>query len=58
MPHLIQSMRLQTAQKLLETSDMTLSQIAQEVGYKSAGQLSRAYKRVFGLSPKTKNNDN
>ncbi len=54
---LIQSMRLQKAKALLESTPMTLPQIADEVGYKSAGQLSRAFKRVFGASPRKQNGD-
>ncbi len=54
---IIQSMRLQRVKSLLEESTMTLPQIAAEVGYKSAGQLSRAYKRVFGVSPRKRQGD-
>ncbi len=54
---LIQSMRLQKAQFLLESTTKTLPLIAAEVGYKSAGQLSRAYKRVFGVSPRKQSGD-
>ncbi|GEM_PF-1451519 len=52
---LIESMRLQQAKTLLESSTLTLSQVADEVGYKSAAQLSRSYKRVFGMPPRGRN---
>ncbi len=52
---LIECMRLQQVKTLLESSTLTLSQIADEVGYKSAAQLSRSYKRVFGMPPRGRN---
>jgi len=43
--------RLDRAADLLRSSDATLATIAREVGYDSEFALSKAFKRVKGLSP-------
>lgn len=43
--------RMQLAARLLSSTSMSLSQIADEVGYGSETALSRAYKRWVGTSP-------
>ena len=40
-----------SANRLLSGTSMSLSQIAEEVGYGSETALSRAYKRWVGTSP-------
>ena len=44
--------RLVVARGLLETSAMSLDQIAAEVGYASGFSLSKAFKRQYGESPR------
>lgn len=43
--------RLKRAKLLLESVDMTFKQIAYAVGFKSYPSFSRAFKRVYGMSP-------
>lgn len=43
--------RLQLAARLLETRQMTIVQVAGEVGYESEAAFNRAFKREFGLPP-------
>ena len=42
------SIRLNHARSLILTSDLPITQIAYQVGYESASQFSREYKRMFG----------
>jgi len=51
----IRSYRLQKAKALLETSDMNVSEVAWEVGYKDVAHFSRSYQEVFGFSPSATN---
>ena len=44
-------LRMRKAAGMLETTDLTLQQIAQCVGYESSFNFSTAFKRVFGVSP-------
>ncbi|CAM5686280.1 AraC family transcriptional regulator [Streptomyces canus] len=44
-------LRLQEARRLLFTRDVTAAQVAQEVGYVSATQFNREYRRAYGLPP-------
>ena len=46
------SHRLLTAQKLIQTKQSNIANIAFQVGYESPSQFSREYKRHFGVSPK------
>lgn len=48
---LISQMRLQRAQKLLEAGNMTVQQVAYEVGFTSPSYFARCYKDMFGHSP-------
>jgi len=43
--------RLFTAAHFLETGDMKLARIAEQVGYESDSAFSRAFKREFSISP-------
>ncbi len=43
--------RMQKAHELLETTNLTLAIIAEEVGYQSEAAFNRAFKREFGLTP-------
>ena len=42
------SIRLNHARSLILKSDLPITQIAYQVGYESASQFSREYKRMFG----------
>jgi len=44
--------RLQEAKKLLHSSDMNITEIAQHVGYKYATNFSKAFLKRFGIAPK------
>jgi YesN/AraC family two-component response regulator len=43
--------RMGRARELLETTDITINELAAEVGYNSAHAFRRAYKRVNGVVP-------
>jgi transcriptional regulator GlxA family with amidase domain len=43
--------RLSAARRLLETTQMTVIEIRQAVGYHDAAAFGRAFKRAVGLSP-------
>lgn len=44
-------LRLQTARQLLTSTNSTVVQVAFDVGYESATQFNREYRRLFGSSP-------
>ncbi|MEU9166467.1 AraC family transcriptional regulator [Streptomyces sp. NPDC048420] len=44
-------LRLREARRLLFAGDVTAAQVAQEVGYVSATQFNREYRRAYGLPP-------
>jgi AraC-like DNA-binding protein len=44
--------RLEAGRRLLEDRSRTLEEVAQETGYSSAFAFSKAFKRVFGASPR------
>ena len=48
----LQSCRMKKAAELLQTSPMTVLQIAQAVGYEGASQFNSAFKRQFGVTPR------
>jgi AraC-like DNA-binding protein len=43
--------RMQLAATLLSSTSMSLSEIAEQIGYGSETALSRAYKRQVGVAP-------
>jgi DNA-binding response OmpR family regulator len=45
-------LRLETARHLLEGSGMRIQTIAGHIGYRNAGDFTRAYRRRYGLSPR------
>ncbi len=47
----IHSVRLHTAKKMLEEQDMSVTQVAFEVGYKELSYFSRLFSAEFGCSP-------
>ncbi len=44
--------RMEHARELITSTDMNLSDIYQEVGYNNPHTFRRAFKKIFGLSPK------
>lgn len=45
-------LRLGSARRLLESSGLQVQQIADRVGYLNAGDLTRAFRRRYGVSPR------
>lgn len=45
-------MRLETARHLLEGSDLRIQLIADRVGYRNAGDFTRAFRRRYSVSPR------
>ncbi len=48
----VRQLRMERARILLETSDMTVTEIALSVGYSSLGHFAGAFKRSFGIVPR------
>lgn len=48
-----QQLRMERAKKLLETTSLSLTQIALEVGYEYASNFTTAFRRHFGITPKS-----
>ncbi|TNE60290.1 MAG: response regulator [Bacteroidetes bacterium] len=51
--HFIRAVRLSEAQKMLRTSDMTISEVAFAVGFNDPSYFSRTYREEFGQNPKS-----
>jgi signal transduction histidine kinase/ligand-binding sensor domain-containing protein/CheY-like chemotaxis protein len=49
--HLLRSFRMQKAKALLETTSLSVSQVALEVGFKYLGHFSRSFQQEFGANP-------
>jgi len=47
----IHSVRLSHAKKLLESSGLTVSEVAYNVGYKDPAHFTKKFKEMFGVSP-------
>lgn len=47
-----QQLRMELAKKLIETTDLTVTDIALEVGYEYSSNFTTAFKRHFGITPK------
>ena len=47
----IQNLRLTRARKLLRSTDLNVSEVAYDTGFKSPSHFSRAYSNKFGVSP-------
>ena len=45
-------MRLETGRRLLEGSDIRIQLIADRVGYRNAGDFTRAFRRRYGVTPR------
>ena len=51
--HYIRAIRLHKAKTLLESSDLTISEIAYEVGFSDPSYFSRTFSEEFGQSPRS-----
>lgn len=49
--HLLEQTRIETALMMLENSNVSIIEVAMEVGYKEASHFARAFKRNTGLTP-------
>ncbi len=49
--HLIRSIRLQAAKKLLETTNKSITEIAFDVGFREVSYFSRVFSETFGHAP-------
>ena len=49
---LIRNKRMEVAVKLLETTDMTISEISIHVGFNSHAYFTNNFKSIYGLTPK------
>jgi AraC-like DNA-binding protein len=47
-----QQLRMERAKKLLEASELSVTEIALEVGYEYSSNFTTAFKRHFGITPK------
>jgi transcriptional regulator GlxA family with amidase domain len=47
----LQSIRLQAARALLETGNMSVQEIAHQVGYQDASSFGRLFRQIVGISP-------
>jgi signal transduction histidine kinase/DNA-binding response OmpR family regulator len=47
----IRNYRLQKAKTLLENTDLTVSEVAWQVGYKDPSHFSKSYQEMFGITP-------
>ena len=52
--HLLTSMRMEIADYRLRTTDVSIGELAHQIGYSSSASFSAAYKRYFGVSPSKK----
>lgn len=48
----LQARRLEVAKQLLAEQDISISTVAQRVGYASAASFTKAFKRRFGITPR------
>jgi AraC-like DNA-binding protein len=48
---LVSNVRFETARRLLDRSDMTVTEIAPQLGYSDSAHFARAFRRVAGVSP-------
>lgn len=48
----VQKIRLEKAENLLRTTDMTVDEIAEAVGYQNKGYFYKIFKKEFGMTPR------
>ena len=49
--HVIRTIRLQNAKKLLESTELTVSEIAYDTGFNDPNHFSRVFKEEYGVTP-------
>ncbi len=49
--HYLQGIRIETAKDLLKTSNLTLNEVAEQVGYQDLTHFNRLFKRLLNTSP-------
>lgn len=47
----IQALRVEEAKQMLETSDLSVEQVAEEVGYEDAASFRQLFRRLTGMTP-------
>jgi len=47
----VQTLRIEEAKQILETSNIAVEQVGREVGYEDAASFRRLFRRVSGLGP-------
>lgn len=52
---LVRTARLQRGKRLLETTDMTIAEVAYDVGFSSPSYFTKCFKDEFGVSPRELN---
>lgn len=52
---LLRTARLQRGKRLLETTDMTIAEVAYDVGFSSPSYFAKCFKDEFGVSPRELN---
>ena len=52
---LLRTARLQRGKRLLETTDMTIAEVAYDVGFSSPSYFTKCFKDEFGVSPRELN---
>ena len=52
---LLRTARLQRGKRLLETTDMTIAEVAYDVGFSSPSYFAKCFKDEFGVSPREYN---
>lgn len=48
----IQNFRITKARHLLESSDISIDQVAEQCGYQRTNSFTRVFKRTYGISPR------
>jgi AraC-like DNA-binding protein len=56
--HHIKNMRLQRAKELLETTDLTVSEIAFKTGFQTASHFTKIFQKQYGILPSVFRRDN
>ena len=47
----INNRRIEAAQKLLETTDLSINDVAEQTGFASAAHFRRVFREVMGMGP-------
>ena len=47
----VQSLRIEEAKQILETTDLSVEAVAHDVGYEDSSSFSRLFRRKTGITP-------